>query len=56
MASFVASVTPVGDFQILRDSAHQLSAAFFGGGLTGAEMNAVYTAIRTYLTTADGWV
>lgn len=37
-------------------STRQLSAGFFGGGLTTTQVNALYTALKTYLTAIAAWV
>jgi hypothetical protein len=42
--------------QILRSTPHQLSAAFLGGGLNDADMNALYAALRADLTAVGAWV
>lgn len=47
---------PSTGFEVLRGGSHQVSAAVFGGGLTQTEMNALYAALKTYLTAVGAWM
>ena len=56
VSTSVSGSLPATGFEVLRGGSHQISAAFFGGGLSGFEMTALYDALRTYLTAVGAWL
>lgn len=56
VSSTATGSLPTTGFEVLRGGTHQVSAAVFGGKLTQTEMNALYAALKTYLTAVGAWV